>query len=156
MPRKTTRTTKQRRAWKKVPKWLRAKFRQSPLAKWAAKIRREYNFVCARCSSNINLEAHHCFFKAIYPKLKLDIDNGLCLCTECHDILHTLFISDEQAYWLIVSELVKLRKPIKRLKNRNPSGYNYKEYTGKLPKEFMEKPKRKIRKDKGKLRKKPI
>jgi len=43
---------------------------------------------CQTCGSKENLIAHHLFYKAMYPELSLNENNGICLCKECHYELH--------------------------------------------------------------------
>lgn len=128
MTTKSTRTPKQRKAWKKLSKWTRMNIRQSPLAKWALKIRREFSYKCVLCNTETEqLEAHHIYLKSLYPTMKFDIDNGILLCLEDHDKIHTLLIDNPSQYFILISELNKKRIPIKRLKLRNKSNYKYKE-----------------------------
>lgn len=51
--------------------------------KWrAAVIARDK--VCQSCGSTKNLEAHHIKPFATHPELRLDVNNGITLCRECH------------------------------------------------------------------------
>lgn len=121
----TKRSPAQKAAWRKLPKWLKAKIRENPLVKWAQRCKREFEYRCVMCHTSNNLEAHHIFFKSEYPHLKEDLDNSCCLCRECHDKMHTLFISNSDDYYIQINTFLELRKPIKRIKKRNPSGYTY-------------------------------
>jgi len=56
---------------------------------WSKTIKKLDTDMCKNCSSKYNLHAHHIQPKSEYPKLSLDIDNGLTLCTKCHYKLHS-------------------------------------------------------------------
>jgi len=43
---------------------------------------------CQICNCTENLQAHHILFKQYYPKLALNINNGITLCVPCHEELH--------------------------------------------------------------------
>ncbi|WP_409229087.1 HNH endonuclease [Gudongella sp. SC589] len=40
--------------------------------------------VCEICGKTENLEAHHIVKWADYPKGRVDLNNGQCLCSDCH------------------------------------------------------------------------
>lgn len=44
---------------------------------------------CELCGSTEQLEAHHILHLADYPMGRADINNGMCLCLECHAKEHT-------------------------------------------------------------------
>ena len=43
---------------------------------------------CEVCGSDKTLEAHHIVKWADYPKGRIDIKNGQCLCIDCHADMH--------------------------------------------------------------------
>lgn len=43
---------------------------------------------CEICGSDKQLEAHHIIKWADYPKGRIDINNGQCLCVDCHADMH--------------------------------------------------------------------
>jgi hypothetical protein len=57
---------------------------------------------CERCGRTENLEAHHIIRWADYPKGRIDINNGMCLCRECHAKEH----KGEQSYYMMKGRLV--------------------------------------------------
>jgi 5-methylcytosine-specific restriction endonuclease McrA len=57
---------------------------------WARVVRKRDNHTCKICNSNENPVAHHILYKKQYPKLSLDIDNGVTMCRECHYDFHDL------------------------------------------------------------------
>lgn len=52
---------------------------------------------CELCGSRKDLEAHHIVKWADYPKGRIDINNGLCLCMDCHIKEH----KQDQSYHLM-------------------------------------------------------
>lgn len=53
---------------------------------WSRKIK-EKGF-CEKCGSKEKLEAHHILEWSEYPKGRIDINNGMCLCLKCHTEEH--------------------------------------------------------------------
>lgn len=121
------RTAKQRAAWAKLPSYVKRMIRKGPQSVWAKRIKREFNYVCAQCQSPNSLEAHHIFFKALYPSRREDLDNGLCLCTKCHDKIHALYTESIPSYFVLVNQLMEKREKMKSIsaKARNPSAASY-------------------------------
>ena len=46
------------------------------------------NYKCERCGAKEELEAHHILYWSEYPKGRLDVNNGMCLCIDCHVFYH--------------------------------------------------------------------
>ena len=60
-----------------------------PFYKWARSVKENtWHHSCEICWSTSKLEAHHILPSAMFPELTCDIDNGICLCHDCHVILH--------------------------------------------------------------------
>lgn len=59
------------------------------LISWAKMIKNR-DITCTVCNSSKNLHSHHMFYKSKYPKLCLNINNGIVLCSKCHYELHSL------------------------------------------------------------------
>ena len=55
---------------------------------WAKKIKKRANYKCEMCGSDSNLHAHHIIEWQYSIKGRLDLDNGQCLCEECHKKVH--------------------------------------------------------------------
>lgn len=57
---------------------------------WSLKVKQKHNFTCVFCYDDTghNLVSHHMYGYADYPKLRFDIDNGVCLCENCHKDFH--------------------------------------------------------------------
>ena len=53
------------------------------LNEWSKMVRERDNYTCQRCGKPGNI-AHHIKPKKAYPLLMLDIDNGICVCEDCH------------------------------------------------------------------------
>lgn len=58
----------------------------SRVINWSRKIK-EKGF-CEKCGSKERLEAHHILEWSEYPKGRIDINNGMCLCLKCHTEEH--------------------------------------------------------------------
>jgi len=59
--------------------------------KWKNQIKKHNNFTCQKCGSKENLQAHHINNWKNFKEQRLDIDNGITLCKDCHKKLHSLF-----------------------------------------------------------------
>ncbi len=59
---------------------------------WSITIKQLDNNICRNCGSKENLNAHHIQPKAEFPKLALNIDNGITLCKICHESTHGFII----------------------------------------------------------------
>ena len=55
---------------------------------WRKSVFEKDNYICRDCGCKEDLVAHHIYSVKIYPKLRLQIDNGLTLCTQCHKRRH--------------------------------------------------------------------
>jgi hypothetical protein len=121
------RTAKQRAAWAKLPAYVKRAIRKGPQSVWAKRIKREFSYVCAQCETPNSLEAHHIYFKSLYPSRREDLDNGLCICTKCHDKIHALYTENTLAYYTLVNQLTSKREKMKSISAiaRNPSQSSY-------------------------------
>lgn len=138
---KTKRTPAQKNAWKKLKPWIKKYIKKQPLNIWARRIRKEFNYECScGCKKKTSLEAHHIYFKAEYPLLKEDLDNGVLLNIKCHDRIHSLYINDQAEYWKEINQFLQRRKKLKSLsrKKRNPSLHKYREYKFLDPEHFQQ------------------
>ena len=69
----------------------RKKFRLSQIAKWSKDVRSR-DVSCIICGSRRKLVAHHLDSYANNPEKRLDINNGVTLCRECHTDFHCNFM----------------------------------------------------------------
>ena len=79
------------------PNWLGGKIfntrkRESyEYVKWRLKIFTRDNFTCQHCNRKTKLRAHHIQNFSKYTELQLDVNNGITLCKNCHNLFHSLF-----------------------------------------------------------------
>ena len=52
--------------------------------KWANEVKKRDKYMCQRCTSKEEIEAHHIRKRSVFPELKYDINNGVVLCQRCH------------------------------------------------------------------------
>ena len=57
--------------------------------KWAKLVKEASDFTCECCSSKEDLNSHHFFSFKYYPFLRIDLKNGICLCSNCHNKYHS-------------------------------------------------------------------
>lgn len=58
---------------------------------WRAKIYEKYNKCCDNCGDDKNPCAHHLDSFKDFPDRRFDVQNGVCLCEDCHLIFHILY-----------------------------------------------------------------
>lgn len=82
---------------KKPPNWKggersdNEKFKDSYLFQnWRFSVFKRDNFTCRKCgvSKSGKLEAHHILNFSEYHDLRMDIDNGITFCKDCHEHFH--------------------------------------------------------------------
>ena len=73
---------------------------------WSEVIKERYDFKCQRCNSNIEPRSHHIIPVSQDITKSLDLNNGIVLCSLCHDIgnkgsIHNLYKTDytEEEFW---------------------------------------------------------
>ncbi len=60
------------------------KFDVSLLEVWAKDVKKKAGHACEICGSTKILHSHHIEPKSTTPNLAYDIENGMCLCRDCH------------------------------------------------------------------------
>lgn len=58
------------------------------LKSWSKMIKKLDNNICKLCDSKGKLHSHHIKPKALFPKLSLQLNNGITLCVKCHSKTH--------------------------------------------------------------------
>jgi predicted HNH restriction endonuclease len=62
------------------------------LQKWAEAVKKRDGYTCFMCEEIYRgywiIEAHHIEPKAVNPQKAYDLSNGVCLCGDCHDVVH--------------------------------------------------------------------
>jgi hypothetical protein len=62
------------------------KFRRSPEYKgWRMEVLKRDNYTCQRCNNRRELQVHHIDNFSRYVDKRIDINNGITLCKNCHD-----------------------------------------------------------------------
>lgn len=64
--------------------------RNIPFGKWAKTIKDIGGNRCAVCGNTLNLESHHIIPRAEDKQKESNINNGICLCRQCHRRIHSL------------------------------------------------------------------
>lgn len=66
-----------------------------PYQKWKIAIKNKFNFTCQICfKSNLsgnNCIAHHLNSYMAFPDIQSDVNNGVCLCENCHISFHKMY-----------------------------------------------------------------
>lgn len=63
--------------------------RESPEYRaWVIEVKKRSGSKCKFCKATGKLHAHHIFPMSKFPNLAIDISNGICLCNQCHDLIH--------------------------------------------------------------------
>ena len=114
---------------------MKHKIKKAPLAQWARRCRKEFNYKCCKCGKKRNLESHHIYPKHLFPNMREDLDNALLLCVKCHDEMHALLVKAPEEYYALVGIYNAKRTPMKSIpkKKRNPSSAVYKIYDEHVP-----------------------
>lgn len=56
---------------------------------WRQSVYTNANYTCQQCgATNCKVIAHHIKPAKEYPELRYDVNNGLCVCKECHHKIH--------------------------------------------------------------------
>lgn len=58
---------------------------------WRKAVFEKYSYKCVKCGSTENLVTHHICNFVDYPSLRTDIENGACLCENCHRLFHNKY-----------------------------------------------------------------
>ena len=69
-------------------KWF---VKQIDEAEWARLVKERAGYRCERCGKSVQgrgAHAHHLRPQWFMPDYSLDVNNGICLCTECHKQIH--------------------------------------------------------------------
>lgn len=60
--------------------------------RWAQEVKRRDHFTCVICGrKGVALNSHHLNAWADYPAERYDMDNGVCLCQDCHNEFHEIY-----------------------------------------------------------------
>ncbi len=58
---------------------------------WVKKVYKKDNYTCQYCKLRSHLNAHHILNYAGYKELRLEINNGITFCEECHIAFHKIY-----------------------------------------------------------------
>jgi len=72
-----------------VVETVRPEINKDKLTKWSKRVKAIGK--CDICSSTDNLTAHHLWDKKNHPSLIYQDENGVCLCTKCHNAFHNTY-----------------------------------------------------------------
>lgn len=66
---------------------------------WAIDVKNRDNYTCQCCGKRGGkLRSHHIRLYSLYPKLRIDLKNGITLCATCHKKVHDLLRGDGFTY----------------------------------------------------------
>ena len=74
---------------------------------WRRAVLKRDDYTCQRCGATEGLHAHHVKPWEEFPELAFDVDNGLTLCTRCHQIEHGATVTPRGASRLACAECGK-------------------------------------------------
>lgn len=63
------------------------------LTNWSRDVIERFHGYCCICYSKKKPHAHHLFSYKHYPELRTDINNGVCICNECHVLFHEMYLT---------------------------------------------------------------
>ena len=60
---------------------------------WAVQVKKRDNYTCQKCNNKPSnyLVSHHLYSYIKYKSLRYDINNGITLCQNCHQVFHEKF-----------------------------------------------------------------
>lgn len=58
---------------------------------WHKRIRERDRYTCQKCWTNRNIEVHHIKNFSKYSEVRMDDDNGIVLCADCHTEFHRFY-----------------------------------------------------------------
>lgn len=67
-----------------ITKTTRSQRRTKEYFRWRKSVLEKFNYICANCGNKENLEAHHIISIKENRNLIFEVDNGICLCRNCH------------------------------------------------------------------------
>jgi hypothetical protein len=68
--------------------------RRSGIGSWARAVKIRDNFTCQVCGSNVNLVAHHLNCYKDNKDKRVEIENGVTMCRDCHIDFHINFMGN--------------------------------------------------------------
>ena len=78
--------------WKGGIKYSRQERSSHEYIEWRTSVYKKCGYRCARCGRNTHdLNAHHICNWKDYPEERYDVDNGICLCFDCHSEFHSTY-----------------------------------------------------------------
>ena len=58
---------------------------------WKAEVIKRFGNQCCVCYSTDKMVAHHLYSYKYYPKLRTEVNNGVCICNTCHELFNDLY-----------------------------------------------------------------
>lgn len=87
---------------------------------WAKQVKDRDNYICQVCDKHwVSLNSHHMFSYDRFVDYRYDLNNGITLCTNCHDDFHRIYGKGNNTYFQFL-QFCKTHSLIKEaLQNKN-------------------------------------
>ncbi|MEK6879362.1 MAG: HNH endonuclease signature motif containing protein [Nanoarchaeota archaeon] len=86
------------------------------ISKWRSYVLVRDNYCCQKCNNLNDSISHHILTWSKYPEQRFNINNGICLCKECHTIYHARYKNEETIENFII--FLNNKKVIKTIKKQ--------------------------------------
>lgn len=69
-----------------------SRFLDKQAVAWSKQVKERDNYICQACGKyGVSLNSHHKYNWADFISFRYDLNNGVTLCTTCHDLYHQIY-----------------------------------------------------------------